>query len=160
MSGVHIIPNVIESKEDRMFAANIKTVDTSINFDTFDDWDARAYSFTPGVNGTIATSHLYDFNTGSMIQISAGMYDVDKFYDCYNKYTNVNNRYKDFATVESFSIEDYDGRYDRYTADGMYYGGTGKNVSWRFVVAEVVGDTSPAETQHPSGMIGHLRDRI
>jgi uncharacterized protein with NRDE domain len=35
------------------------------------------------------------------------------------------------------------GYYDRYDKDG-YYGGSGVNIDWRFVVTELYGDQSPA----------------
>lgn len=159
MSGIHIIPDSIESKEDRMFAANIKTVDTSLDFDTFKDWDARAYSFTPAFGYTAEPfTHLYDYNDGSQqIYAASTINSVPKDFDCYNVYTNVNKRYKDFVDVKNEQIpENGAGIYDRYTADGKYYGGTGVNIEWKFVVAEIAGDTSLAETEHPQVDNGKL----
>lgn len=159
MSGIHIIPDSIESKEDRMFAANIKTVDTSLDFDTFKDWDARAYSFTPAFGYSAEPfTHLYDYNDGSQqIYAASTINSVPKDFDCYNIYTNVNKRYKDFVDVKNEQIpENGAGIYDRYTADGNYYGGTGVNIEWKFVVAEIAGDTSLAETEHPQVDNGKL----
>ena len=65
MSGIHIIPKIIESKNDYLFAANIKqqfnTINSAdINKDQFDDWDARAYRFDPDTR----TTKLIDVASG------------------------------------------------------------------------------------------------
>ena len=43
MSGVHIIPKVIESKDNILFAANIQERSTFIDTDLFKKWDARSF---------------------------------------------------------------------------------------------------------------------
>jgi len=43
ISGVHIIPKVIESKDNILFAANIKERQTFIDTELFKKWDARAF---------------------------------------------------------------------------------------------------------------------
>ena len=43
MSDIHIIPKVIESKYDYLFAANIKDQQTYVD-DYTQDFDARSYS--------------------------------------------------------------------------------------------------------------------
>jgi hypothetical protein len=41
LSGIHIIPRIIESKNDYLFAANIK--EETSNITGFEDWDARSF---------------------------------------------------------------------------------------------------------------------
>nr|DAH55179.1 MAG TPA: hypothetical protein [Caudoviricetes sp.]DAH97200.1 MAG TPA: hypothetical protein [Bacteriophage sp.]DAN17016.1 MAG TPA: hypothetical protein [Bacteriophage sp.]DAP80470.1 MAG TPA: hypothetical protein [Caudoviricetes sp.] len=43
MSGVHIIPKVIESKDNILFAANIQERSTFIDTELFKKWDARSF---------------------------------------------------------------------------------------------------------------------
>lgn len=152
-SGIHIIPKVIESKNDYLFAANIKNNNKTNNL--FSDWDARSFSFTPVVSqGQIGYSHLYNFaNLSNPVVISTNDLESGDLSqldnnDCYNIYNDMS--YKGFEYLGydfmNTSILKYDeeankGYFDRYDKDG-YYGGSGLNVDWRFVVAEICGDES------------------
>ena len=60
-SGIHIIPKVIESKEDRLFAANIKKDLNSFVSQDILNWDARAYRFPKDST----TTTLYTYGTTS-----------------------------------------------------------------------------------------------
>lgn len=160
-SGIHIIPKVIESKNDYLFAANIKNNNETNNL--FSDWDARSFSFTPvRFLGSIGYSHLYNYpNLSDPVVISTNdlksgdLSQLDD-NDCYNMYNDMS--YKGFE-YEGYDFTDYailgldeevnKGYFDRYDKDG-YYGGSGLNVDWRFVVAEIHGDESYAPRTYVS----------
>jgi len=77
---------VIESKNDYMFAANIKEEDYN---HSFDDFDSRSYRFNLAGN-----SYLYDCNDTSnaeyVINSSNPDWDsVSKDADCYNLYNDM-----------------------------------------------------------------------
>ena len=45
ISGINIVPKIIESKEDYMLAANVVTDNTVYENDAVLSWDARSFSF-------------------------------------------------------------------------------------------------------------------
>lgn len=158
LSGIHIIPRVIESKNDFLFAANIKEQTSQIY--GFDKYDARAFRFDPINHRT----HLFDYNTGFIYdgvgqQNGDGLYikdiadqsDLDKFkqFDCYNNYNDLSVIWPDYSTIYPDSITATHGWYDRFTATPAitdnkcyYYGGTGVNISWKFIIYKLIGDAS------------------
>ena len=150
-SGIHIIPKVIESKNDYLFAANIKYDSTAE--DLFQDWDARSFSFTPTSD---VRSHLFNFNqqsepiTISPEYLQSGDLSVLDDCDCYNAYNDMTKTMFEydgynFNHLDIINLDEdvHKGYYDRYDKDG-YYGGSGVNIDWRFVVTELYGDQSPA----------------
>lgn len=149
-SGIHIIPKVIESKNDYLFAANIK-YDQSAE-DLFSNWDARSFSFSP--DSEQPQSHLFNVNqTSNPIVLNAtdlesGDLSQLNDCDCYNAYNDLSKtmfeyRGYNFNTSDIINLNsDIDnGYYDRYDKDG-YYGGSGVNIDWRFVVTELYADQS------------------
>lgn len=133
ITGYHIVPEVIESKNDYLFAANIGIPDDWEK--SIKDYDARAFS--GNIDTHIAT--LHNFYNQSIINATVDLnniQDVPQTIDAYNINNDVNKPYNINGDV--------------YDKDG-YFGGTGKNISWRFVVGELYGDTSSvgfAETYH------------
>lgn len=191
-TGIHIIPKVIESKNDYLFAANITTKASHI--ENFDDFDARSFSYSPAVDdqNVPPLTHLFNSSTGyiwnsypsgdrtaDMVNVSYGLTkdDIDyiiskkldsfKKFDCYNKYNDLSKVYYDYTsqltkdklttsiggdqelTKEVFSS----GEYDRFDVDG-YYGGTGPNIDWRFIVTEIDADTMGAFSNDYYGNVG------
>lgn len=129
VSGNHIIPKIIESKNDYLFAGNIKEQ----QHDLFEDYDARAYSFNPR-----GIAYLYDASGVNMVNVTSSTYDTVKpTGDCFNKYNDMSTEPLD----DRNNFIDKDGSYCRYDID-KYYGGTGVNISWRFVTASLVGDAN------------------
>lgn len=133
ISGYHIVPEVIETKDDHLFAANIGIPDDWER--SIKDYDARAFSGDASTH----TAVLHNFYNKSIIDATVDLnniQDVPQTIDAYNLNNDVNLPYN--AEGEA------------YDKDG-YFGGTGKNISWRFVVGELYGDTSSvgfAETYH------------
>lgn len=147
MSGVHIIPKVVESKNDYLFAANIKNLPNDV-YDAFKDWDSRAYQFDK--NGK---SYLYNYTAQSLEytvkKTESGQFEcydsdnekIDKIpqtADCFN----IINSYTKYPCLWSpyFGTDSDD--MCLYTNDGKYFGGTGTNISWKFIETEIFGDTS------------------
>lgn len=129
VSGNHIIPKIIESKNDYLFAGNIKEQ----QHDLFEDYDARAYSFNPR-----GIAYLYDASGANRVNVTNSTYDTVKpTGDCFNKYNDMSTEPLD----DRNNYIDEDGSYCRYDID-KYYGGTGVNISWRFVTASLVGDAN------------------
>lgn len=129
MSGVHIIPKVIESKDNILFAANIQERSTFIDTDLFKKWDSR--SFRANGQGQIVLQNTsgdqkvtYKWSELNELSISNGYIERDS----YNPYNDINKQY---YLSDSYCIYDKDN----------FYGGTGVNVSWRFTVTYIPIDT-------------------
>jgi hypothetical protein len=43
INGIYIIPKIIESKDDILFASNVKQKQTFLDTDQFKSWDSRAF---------------------------------------------------------------------------------------------------------------------
>lgn len=123
MSGIHIIPNVIESKNDRLFAANIKHQTEDVSED-IKNWDARTVSSNG--SGKIVLKNYAEDNENEFSNFNDAINFISQHvdHDCYNKWLDVNTSYTDLKDIYCF---DKDG----------YYGGTGKNISWKFVKTEL-----------------------
>lgn len=131
LQGVRIIPNSLESKDGFLFAANTKTIQTTIK--NFDKWDARAFRFN-----YLNTSTVTDVNGDNSFTIDAqekGIEDdsvaVPPFdHDCYDgTYNNINKE----ASLYSGNFV-FDSEY-------RWVGGSGKNIEWRFVISSQVEDS-------------------
>lgn len=144
ISGVYIIPKVIESKNDILFAANIK--DDQATLDEIGRlFDARAFranregnvifkngniTVTENINKLISRRSLLDYNKRVEEDLN----------DQFNPYNDINKR---------FSPKDDLCKYDNIGGK-LYFGGRGNYISWRFVLAKVVGDYTPSK----EGQIG------
>ena len=165
-SGIHIIPKVIESKNDYLFAANIKADNTDNTL--FADWDAKSFSFSPvRLLGDIGYSHLYntsDLSNPTIISTqdleSKNIPQLDD-HDCYNVYNDMEYQGFEFqqydypdGALKTYTQERDKGYYDRYDKNG-FYGGSGINVDWKFVVAEICGDESDVPSVYYDPTIPH-----
>lgn len=92
LQGVRIIPNSLASKDGFLFAANTKTIQTTIK--GFDKWDARAFRFN-----CENTSIVKDVNGDNVFKIDAHNKDIESDsvavppfdHDCYDDtYNNIN----------------------------------------------------------------------
>lgn len=123
MQGVRIIPNSLAIKNGYLFAANTKTYQTTIK--GFEDWDARAYRFDRNHNCT-----LTDVNRGNKINVTPNNMQYVPFnHDCFQSYNDINTKY----TI-NWSSQVYD-------KTGSYFGGSGVNIEWRFIISPQVGDS-------------------
>jgi hypothetical protein len=125
LQGVRIIPNSLTSKDGFLFAANTKTIQTTIK--DFDKWDARAFRFNyenkstvtdvNGDNSFIIDAHGKDIEDDS---VAVPPFDHDCYDDTYN---NINKE----ALLHSSNFV-FDSKY-------QWVGGSGKNIEWRFVIS-------------------------
>lgn len=135
LQGVRIIPNSLASKDGFLFAANTKTIQTTIK--DFDKWDARAFRFNyenkstvtdvNGDNSFIIDAHEYDIEDDS---VAVPPFDHDCYDDTYN---NINKE----ASLYSANFV-FDSKY-------QWVGGSGKNIEWRFVISSQVEDSCVKE---------------
>lgn len=131
LQGVRIIPNSLAYKDGFLFAANTKTIQTTIK--DFDKWDARAFRFNyqnistvtdvNGNNSFIINAHGKDIEDDSV--------EVPPFdHDCYDGiYNDINKE----ATLYSPNFV-FDSEY-------RWIGGSGKNIEWRFVISSQIEDS-------------------
>lgn len=135
LQGVRIIPNSLASKDGFLFAANTKTIQTTIK--DFDKWDARAFRFNYKNRSTVT-----DVNGNDIFTIDAHEYGIED----------------DSVAVPPFDHDCYDGTYNNINKEaGIYYtnfvfdskyqwvGGSGKNIEWRFVISSQVEDSCVKE---------------
>lgn len=131
LQGVKIIPNSLASKDGFLFAANIKTIQTTIK--DFDKWDARAFRFN-----YLNISTVTDVNGNNSFIIDAHGKDIED----------------DSVAVPPFDHDCYDGTYNNINKEASLYsanfvfdseyrwvGGSGKNIEWRFVISSQVEDS-------------------
>lgn len=134
LQGVRIIPNSLASKDGFLFAANTKTIQTTIK--DFDKWDARAFRFNCK---NISTVTDINGNNSFIIDAHEGIENdsvvVPSFdHDCYDDtYNNINKE----ASLYSSNFV-FDSKY-------RWVGGSGKNVEWRFVISSQVEDSCVKE---------------
>lgn len=135
LQGVRIIPNSLASKDGFLFAANTKTIQTTIK--DFDKWDARAFRFNYKNKSTVT-----DVNGDNSFTIDAHGKDIEDDsvavppfdHDCYDDiYNNIN---KD--SILHFAIFAFDSKF-------QWLGGSGKNIEWRFVISSQVEDSCVKE---------------
>lgn len=131
LQGVRIIPNSLASKDGFLFAANTKTIQTTIK--DFDKWDARAFRFN-----YLNTSTVTDVNGNNSFIIDAHGKDIEDDsvavppfdHDCYDgTYNNINKE----VSLHSANFV-FDSKY-------QWVGGSGKNIEWRFVISSQVEDS-------------------
>lgn len=135
LQGVRIIPNSLASKDGFLFAANTKTIQTTIK--DFDKWDARAFRFNYENRSTVT-----DVNGNDTFTIDAHEHGIEDDsvavppfdHDCYDgTYNNINKEASLYSTNFVF-----DSKY-------QWVGGSGKNIEWRFVISSQVEDSCVKE---------------
>lgn len=161
ISGIHIIPQVIKQKNNILFVGSLK--EQQFSNEAFETYDARAFSFNEEGVGRV-------FNqAGDKLPYTAENFPADvaniPYEYCINKSSDINKLY----TLHSDDIKDWtyninSGEYDRYTIpqggvrNWKFYGGSGKNISWRFVVTPLVGDASQSTLDSWNGHYGVEHD--
>lgn len=139
-SGLYMIPRIIESKDDYLFAAQIKEYkDTNRSFDDINtvsisvNSDGQAQFLN--VNDEYATENKYTVD-----KIKNNNWELfDKFTkekDCWNPCTQNDTgiNYDNTAFQYLYTFPDNNG--------DQYYGGSGKNIDWRFITTILPADYS------------------
>lgn len=134
ISGIHIIPKVIDSKNDYLFAANIKQQSNN----SFSEFDARAYSFD--ISGSCTLTKAYT-STVETSFTDFTIKDVPQDYDCYNSSTDPNTPYNDLSAQMFIPADTFDVNAGSLN---LIYGGVGKNISYALVTTEIDADTTEA----------------
>lgn len=142
-AGLQIIPKVLESKNDYLFAGQIREL--AGNSKLFDDINTVSLSYdTNGLTtildvGDDKSDHQFNHVLDDLRDNNWELYDqLTKEKDCINRYqdssdhTTENNYYAQYFT----KAEVYDNKPIKY------YGGTGKNIDWKFITLSVFADYS------------------
>ena len=141
LSGIHIIPNSIEQKDNMLFAANVTEQQTAIDTEEFKNWDARAFRANSAGKIIFNSEELNVTRIRTWDQLSTISESKDKTdLEAYNEYNDVNTQYAYKDLGEGCTLD----------RDG-YYGGTGVNVSWRFIVTYVPIDTCTVASSKSAG---------
>lgn len=139
ISGVYIIPKVIESKNDILFAANIKDDQATLD-DIGRLFDARAFRANREgnvilKNGSETTTTNIDVLLSNRSQMSVDKKIEEDLKDQFNPFNDINTRFAPDKDLCKYNI----------VGDKKYFGGKGNYISWKFVLTKVVGDYSPSE---------------
>lgn len=139
--GLYIIPRVIESKDDYLFAAQIKEYrDTNKSFDNINTVSISASSNEyvqflnvnekPGSSNTYAIEDVKKNNWEKFDELT-------KEKDCWNPYTQNEDGidYGSSTTLQSlYTFPNDNGE--------QFYGGSGKHIDWRFITTILPADSS------------------
>lgn len=130
-------------KKDRLYPANTKTK----YFDV--DWDARAYRFPAGST----TTHLYK-KDGTYDVLNGGTYDiggnpVPDEHDCVNPYNDESGTVYGLFPLQTPTTWETSQHF-KYQYNSFILGGSGPNVSYKFVVKELLGDFHDTTPQAPN----------
>lgn len=114
-------PKVLESKDNMLFAANIKETTWDISDDEF---DARAYRCNKSGNILLQSATSQDTKSFSIDDINNK--NIPKDHDCICPYN-----------LDSSS--EY--RYTKTTQGNYVYGGKGKNIEYQFIMTDLIEDS-------------------
>lgn len=156
VTNVHFSPAILESKNNYMFASNIKYNDSVLSDMLY---DARAYRFyhtsdnSAANNITMLLSSDGGFITASQQQILNGSVVVPDNHDCINPFNDTRNAQALYLTNAYNQLSEADkARYDLYpcstyvnSSGQTVYGGIGKNVEYTFIVGDLAESESRTE---------------
>ena len=139
IDSINIVPECIEQNQNYLFAADIED-NTRLRFGE-GEFDARAFQFCDTIPQMFESAPIILYHNNDTTYNTPYYYlSVD---EALNDINAVHNKYVDM-TLET--VVDYPCKYDE---DG-YLGGTGKNVSWRFITTDIPLDSvKEVNAQHP-----------
>lgn len=139
--GLYMIPRVIESKDDYLFAAQIKECrDTNRSFDNINTASISASSdgHVQFLNVNENPEDVYIYTTDEVKNNNWEIFDkLTKEKDCWNNYTQ-NEDGINYGSVALQSLYTFPIGND----NEQFYGGSGKNVDWRFITTILPADSS------------------
>lgn len=142
-AGIQIIPKVLESKNDYLFAGQIREL--AGNSKLFDDINTVSLSYdTNGLTTILDVGDDKDDHQFNHI-LDDLRTDGWKLYDQLTKEKDCINRYQDSSdhTTENNYFAQYFTKSETYDNKPIkYYGGTGKNIDWKFITLAVFADSS------------------
>lgn len=156
MSEFYIIPKAIESKDNYLFAAQIKEVSKaksvfndintiSLRFNKFGEACIMDYSDkvnkAAGINSSDVLSRFDELTLNS---------------DCFNPINEVTKVMPDYSGANIYGLYNQDDQTldisHQFTLPDennvIYFGGSGKHIDWRFVITQICGDTSPVKEEN------------
>lgn len=156
MSEFYIIPKAIESKDNYLFAAQIKEVSKaksvfndintiSLRFNKFGEACIMNYSDkvnkAAGINSSDVLSRFDELTLNS---------------DCFNPINEVTKVMPDYSGANIYGLYNQDDQTldisHQFTLPDennvIYFGGSGKHIDWRFVITQICGDTSEVKEEN------------
>lgn len=143
LSGVYVIPKTIEAKDNILFAANIKDNQSELD-DIAKEFDARAFRVDNKNHVTFRKSYGIDVDkeySEFMLEREAMSTEQRLEYDKCDFFNDYNDVTRQFGIAENLckykAFKKNEGKKDFHV-----YGGSGKYISWQFIVTSVIGDYS------------------
>ena len=156
MSEFYIIPKVIESKDNYLFAAQVKEVSKaksvfndintiSLRFNKFGEACVMNYSDkvnkAAGINSSDVLSRFDELTLNS---------------DCFNPINEVTKVMPDYSGANIYGLYNQDDQTldisHQFTLPDennvIYFGGSGKHIDWRFVITQICGDASSVKEEN------------
>ena len=143
LSGIYVIPKTIEAKDDILFAANIKDNQSELD-DIAKEFDARAFRVDNKNHVKFRESYgvFVDKEYSEFMKERDAMsteqrleYDKCDFFNDYNDITRQFGISENLCKYKAFKKNEGE-------KDFHVYGGSGKYISWQFIVTSVIGDYS------------------
>ena len=134
-SGIYMIPKIIESKDDYLFAAQIKEYrQSSKKFDNINtvslSFSKDEYTYIMNVNDNDLQSYALEYLSKNNWK---NFYELTSIKDCWNPLSRAESGYVVQAGPEDcYFTKKYNGV--------SYYGGSGKHVDWRFITTIIPAD--------------------
>lgn len=143
LSGVYVIPKTIEAKDDILFAANIKDNQSELD-EIAKEFDARAFRVDNKNHVKFRKSYGVDVDkeySEFMVEREAMSTEQRLEYDKCDFFNDYNDITRQFGISENLckykAFKKNEGKKDFHV-----YGGSGKYISWQFIVTSVIGDYS------------------
>lgn len=156
MSEFYIIPKAIESKDNYLFAAQIKEVSKAKS--VFNDINTISLRFNKF--GEACVMNYYDkVNKAAGINSSDVLSRFDELTlnsDCFNPINEVTKVMPDYSGANIYGLYNQDDQTldisHQFTLPDennvIYFGGSGKHIDWRFVITQICGDTSSVKEEN------------
>lgn len=156
MSEFYIIPKAIESKDNYLFAAQVKEVSKAKS--VFNDINTISLRFNKFGEACIM-DYSDKVNKAAGINSSDVLKRFDELTlnsDCFNPINEVTKVMPDYsgANISGYYNQD-DQALDishQFTLPDennvIYFGGSGKHIDWRFVITQICGDTSEVKEEN------------
>lgn len=156
MSEFYIIPKAIESKDNYLFAAQIKEVSKAKS--VFDDINTISLRFNKFGEACVM-NYSDKVNKAAGINSSDVLSRFDELTlnsDCFNPINEVTKVMPDYSGANIYGLYNQDDQTldisHQFTLPDennvIYFGGSGKHIDWRFVITQICGDTSEVKEEN------------
>ena len=156
MSEFYIIPKAIESKDNYLFAAQVKEVSKAKS--VFNDINTISLRFNKFGEACIM-NYSDKINKAAGINSSDVLSRFDELTlnsDCFNPINEVTKVMPDYSGANIYGLYNQDDQTldisHQFTLPDennvIYFGGSGKHIDWRFVITQICGDTSSVKEEN------------